>query len=141
MFPVSIKGVLLAPSGDVILLMNERDEWELPGGRVEVGEASEDCLAREIREELNLQVNVGRLIDSYLFEVVPEKHVFITTYACEMAGTFFPSLSHEHKCLGLFHPDALPPNLPDGYRRSILRAMSMRTVNARPHGSAAFIRV
>jgi 8-oxo-dGTP pyrophosphatase MutT (NUDIX family) len=37
-FPVSIKGVLM--DGDrVVLLENERREWELPGGRLEPGEA------------------------------------------------------------------------------------------------------
>ena len=45
-FPVSIKGVLVE-AGRVALLENERDEWELPGGRLEPGEAPETCLARE----------------------------------------------------------------------------------------------
>ena len=52
MFAVSVKGVFCAPSGEVVLLMNERDEWELPGGRIEIGESSTECLSREIREEL-----------------------------------------------------------------------------------------
>lgn len=32
MFPVSIKGVLLLPSSEVVLAFNDRNEWELPGG-------------------------------------------------------------------------------------------------------------
>jgi len=71
MFPVSVKGVLFAPLGEVVLLLNEREEWELPGGRIELGETSTDCLVREIREELDLQVVAGSPIDTYLFEVVP----------------------------------------------------------------------
>ena len=55
-YPVSVKGVLLTPDGDVVLLLNERDEWELPGGRIELGESSTECLAREIREELGAGV-------------------------------------------------------------------------------------
>jgi 8-oxo-dGTP pyrophosphatase MutT (NUDIX family) len=39
MFKVSIKGVLAAPDGRVILLQNERDEWELPGGQIELNES------------------------------------------------------------------------------------------------------
>jgi ADP-ribose pyrophosphatase YjhB (NUDIX family) len=50
-FPVSIKGVLVE-AGRVVLLENERDEWELPGGRLEPGEAPETCLVREFGEEL-----------------------------------------------------------------------------------------
>ena len=40
-FPVSIKGVVIR--GDkVILLRNERDEWELPGGKLELSESPEE---------------------------------------------------------------------------------------------------
>jgi 8-oxo-dGTP pyrophosphatase MutT (NUDIX family) len=118
-YPVSIKGVLFSPKREVVLLLNEREEWELPGGRIELGESGPECLAREIFEELSIQIHVGLPVDTYLFEVVPGKHVFIATYRCSLAGPFSPSVSHEHKCVGLFSFDALPPNLPVGYRRSI----------------------
>lgn len=122
-YPVSIKGVLRAPGGEIVLLLNEREEWELPGGRIEHGESSAECLQREIAEELGLQVQVGTLLDTYLFEVVPGKHVFIATYVCSLIGAFEPTLSHEHKRLGLFAADALPGNLPVGYRTSIEAAL------------------
>lgn len=121
-YPVSIKGVLRTPAGEVVLLLNERDEWELPGGRLELGESPTECLAREIAEELSLQVDVGTPLDTYLFEVVPGKHVFIATYRCTLIGAFEPKLSHEHTRLGVFAPDALPGNLPAGYRASIAAA-------------------
>ena len=124
-YPVSVKGVLRAPTGEVVLLLNEREEWELPGGRIELGESSTECLAREIAEELDLRAEVGAPIDTYLFEVVPGKHVFIATYACALVGAFAPRVSHEHKRLGLFAPDALPDNLPAGYRASIAAVRSV----------------
>jgi len=37
LFPVSVKGVAVQ-GGKVLLLRNERDEWELPGGKLEPGE-------------------------------------------------------------------------------------------------------
>jgi 8-oxo-dGTP pyrophosphatase MutT (NUDIX family) len=123
MYTVSIKGVLFAPDHKVILLFNERKEWELPGGQIEPGESSAECLAREIREELDVNVQVGHLIDTYLFEVIPKRHVFIATYSCSVVGTFAPQLSHEHKRIGLFLPEELPMNLPTGYRSSIVSAL------------------
>jgi 8-oxo-dGTP pyrophosphatase MutT (NUDIX family) len=110
---------------EVVLLLNERDEWELPGGRIEVGESAPDCLAREIAEELSIEVRVGNLLDCYLFEVLPGKHVFVATYCCSLVGGFSPSLSHEHKRLGLFPPGAMPENLPRGYRSSIETAVGL----------------
>ena len=130
MFPVSVKGVLFAPLGEVVLLLNEREEWELPGGRIELGETSTDCLVREIREELDLQVVAGSPIDTYLFEVVPGRHVFIATYRCTLAGPFQPSVRNEHKRIGLFTPHALPRNLPRGYRASIEAAEKLRTTSS-----------
>ncbi|MCO8310308.1 NUDIX hydrolase [Pseudomonas mandelii] len=125
MFPVSIKGVLRSPKGLVVLMLNERDEWELPGGRIELGETAPQCLAREIVEELDVVVAVGEPLDSYLFEVIPGKHVFISTYRCELLGGFVPTISHEHKEIGLFDPAQLPANLPKGYRDSIGKALGL----------------
>ncbi len=55
---ISIKGVLIE-DGSVLLLENERAEWELPGGRPELGEDPAACLAREFAEELGARIVVG----------------------------------------------------------------------------------
>jgi 8-oxo-dGTP pyrophosphatase MutT (NUDIX family) len=119
LWPVSIKGVVLV-GGRVVLLKNERAEWELPGGRLERGEEPEACLAREIAEELSLQVAVGPLLDCWRYPVLPGKEVLVVTYGCAPLADGAPRLSHEHAAVGLFHPsevDALP--MPEPYRRAI----------------------
>jgi len=41
-------------------------------------------------------VLVKNPIDSYIFEVIPTRHVRIVTYGCTLAGTFTPRISDEH---------------------------------------------
>ena len=124
--PVSIKGVLLLDQR-VVLVKNARDEWELPGGRVDEGEAHAQTLTREFAEELSIDVRVGDAIDSYLFEVTPGKHVFIVTYGCTLAGEFNPRLSDEHTEHCLWPVERLSEiNLPAGYRRSVEHWASAR---------------
>jgi mutator protein MutT len=55
--------------------------WEFPGGKLEPNETFEACLARELREELGIEVAVGRPIQS-LTHSYPEKTVHLRFFAC-----------------------------------------------------------
>jgi ADP-ribose pyrophosphatase YjhB (NUDIX family) len=116
---ISIKGVLIE-DGQVVLLENERGEWELPGGRVEPGEDPAACLVREFAEELGAAIVVGTLLDCWNYEVLPGRHVTIVTYAVTRPAREALQHSAEHRRFGWFgldELDGLP--LPEGYRRSI----------------------
>jgi 8-oxo-dGTP pyrophosphatase MutT (NUDIX family) len=118
-FPVSIKGVVLL-DGQVALLKNGRDEWELPGGKLEVGERPEDCLRREIAEELGLEILVGPLLDTWLYHIYDGLDVFVVTYGCVAQGNQVLSRSDEHQEAKLFSVDEVwALRLPEGYRLSI----------------------
>lgn len=93
--PTSIKGVLIHESR-VLLLLNERGEWDLPGGRPDPGEDHRAALVREVREETGLAVEVGALVGAHLFEVLPQRFVRIVAYACTLRTGGTIALSHEH---------------------------------------------
>ncbi|HWI57618.1 MAG TPA: 8-oxo-dGTP diphosphatase MutT [Bacillota bacterium] len=65
--------------------------WEFPGGKREPGETFEVCLARELREELGIEVAVGELVES-LTHAYPEKTVHLKFFRCRW-------LQHEPQAL------------------------------------------
>lgn len=124
-FPVAVKGVLIR-DGKVILCRNERHEWELPGGKLELSESPEQCLVREIAEELHLAVEPGSILDSWVYTIASGVHVVIIAYGCVESSRDEAVLSNEHKELRWFplaEIDTL--RMPDGYKASI-RSWSLR---------------
>jgi len=124
-FPVSVKGVVIR-GGKVILLRNERDEWELPGGKLELSESPERCLAREISEELRLEIVPESILNSWIYTIVPGVDVLILAYGCLESSRNEAILSDEHKELRWFPlVDVDSLTMPEGYKASI-RAWSTR---------------
>lgn len=57
--------------------------WEFPGGKREPGESFEQCLVREIREELGVEISVGKLFEEISHDY-PEKSVRLKFFICEL---------------------------------------------------------
>ena len=62
-------------------------KFEFPGGKIEQGESGETAVARELQEELNMQVKVGSLYAKHTFEY-PDFIITLSLYECEMLSEF-----------------------------------------------------
>jgi 8-oxo-dGTP pyrophosphatase MutT (NUDIX family) len=119
LFPVSVKGVVIR-DGRILLLRNERDEWELPGGKLELGEDPASCVAREITEEVGWPVTTGPILDAWQYHIREGVDVLIVTYGCHTTSDAAPVVSNEHKEVGLFTAgEAAGLRMPEGYKKSI----------------------
>lgn len=125
--PISIKGVLIH-DGRVLLLLNERGEWDLPGGRPDLGEDHRAALVREVREETGLAVEIAAKLDEHLFEVLPDRFVRIIAFGCRLIGGNDVLLSEEHLGVSWIPLAELGPTiaghpLPSGYLGAIRQAI------------------
>jgi len=59
--------------------------WEFPGGKIEVGETSQEALIREIKEELEVEIKVGDLIDTVEYDY-PAFHLSMDCFFAEIVS-------------------------------------------------------
>lgn len=127
--PISVKGIVIE-DGKVWLRKNERDEWELPGGKIDPGEQPEETVLRELSEELGFTAEVADIIDAHMYTVqksIDESlGVLVVCYSCtvldksgefELAGEAGES---EFKEFPLSEVASL--NMPVFYKRAIAKA-------------------
>ena len=84
-------GLVRRPSDDLILMTRRPSGkhlahfWEFPGGKVEAGEAPEMTVRRELREELNIDVDV-RDVFAVGHHVYPSREVILIVYEVVLVG-------------------------------------------------------
>lgn len=59
-------------------------KWEFPGGKLEKGETLEDCLKREIKEELGLNVKILEKLPSNTHKYTDKKIIELIPFRCSL---------------------------------------------------------
>ena len=100
---------LLVRAGKVLIALRKAGKhmgrkWEFPGGKIHPGESPEECLRRELAEELDIEARIGGLVGSarYSNGVVDLE---ILLYRAEyLSGSF---TLHDHEALAWVEPGQL----------------------------------
>ncbi|MBQ8024305.1 MAG: (deoxy)nucleoside triphosphate pyrophosphohydrolase [Succinivibrio sp.] len=71
-----------------------KDGWEFPGGKVEQGEAPENAIVREIKEELDTTIEVKEYFDTVEYDY-PNFHLSMKCYICTVVSGKLELLEHE----------------------------------------------
>lgn len=71
-------------------------KWEFPGGKVEAGESEADCIRREIREELGIEIVVGQRLTPHVHWVSEQKIIQLIPFVCRLADVDAPIRLKEH---------------------------------------------
>jgi ADP-ribose pyrophosphatase YjhB (NUDIX family) len=100
------------------LLARRRDIgwWNLAGGGLEYGETVEEGLAREVREEIGVEIEIVRLIGVYS---KPRKQEVVLSFLCHMVDEAEPGTSDEVSEVAWFLPEDFPADLLPKHRQRL----------------------
>jgi len=87
---IDVAAALLFRDGRVLLAQrrpagHQGGLWEFPGGKREPGETFADCLRRELREELGIEVEVGESVERITHDY-PDRTVHLEFFRCALVA-------------------------------------------------------
>ena len=71
-----------------------KDGWEFPGGKIDKGETPEEALVREIKEELDTEIEVINLLDTIEYDY-PNFHLSMDCFICKIRSGTLVLKEHE----------------------------------------------
>jgi 8-oxo-dGTP diphosphatase len=113
---VIVTAALIIEQGKILVTQRKKDSshgllWEFPGGKVKEGEEPRGALRRELKEELDVEVEVGMIFDA-VFYSYPEYPILLLVYRCRIEkGSLKPIGCHDLRWVNLRELEtlAMPP--------------------------------
>ena len=99
-YGLTMRGIIKNSAGEILILKRhpksrtDPDMWELPGGKLEAGEYFDEGLVREIKEETNLDCEVGDFAIAIQHDYPHKRTVQLIMYLDDIKGEF--KISDEH---------------------------------------------
>ena len=98
--PKIVTAAVIEKDGHVLIAKRRQGsrfagKWEFPGGKLEKGETPEQCLKRELREELDIIADIGDLFCSSDYTYTPEFTIRLLAYRTTVISGFFNLNDHE----------------------------------------------
>lgn len=117
---VSVGAMIANREGKILLTKrsknakNEKGKWEVPGGAVEFGETLVGAIKREMKEELDIEIEIIEQLPA-ADHIIPEdhQHWVPTTFLAKLNGRKLPRIMEPDKCdeIGWFSLSEMPSNL------------------------------
>jgi 8-oxo-dGTP diphosphatase len=98
--PQIVIAAIIERDGRILIARRKRGKehtgnWEFPGGTLEKGETHEQCLKRELQEELAIMVEVGDLFCSSEYSYTPDWTIKLLAYRTTVISGIFNLSDHE----------------------------------------------
>lgn len=96
---IKVTAAILEIDGKILIAKRKKDDplkekWEFPGGKVEPNETPEECLVRELEEELDIKTKIGHFVCSSQYKY-PHISIDLLAYTVDYVSGEFRANVHE----------------------------------------------